>query len=274
MIETNEDVINSQDSIKGDKRWCVYCHTNKENGKKYIGITSKNPPELRWENGFGYRRQIRFWNAIQKYGWDGFDHKILFNNLTLDEANHKEVELIAFYKSAQRDYGYNIDLGGNAMCGLSEEVKRKLSISHTGLHEGEKNNFYGVHMNGSLNPFYGKRHSEKSKNKMKQNHYDASGSKNPACRPVYCIELDEIFWGAKEAQDKYGVPRRSVRDCCVGKQNFTGLHPETNEKLHWKYVCNFIQRNGNLIQGAITLDLITQKRFDEYLNSLNTKEND
>ena len=51
-----------------ERTFTVYCHTNKINGKKYIGITSKKP-EYRWNNGKGYSTQIVFARAIEKYGW-------------------------------------------------------------------------------------------------------------------------------------------------------------------------------------------------------------
>lgn len=89
----------------------VYKHVNKINRKVYIGIT-KQKPSRRWQNGYGYVDNKYFFNAILKYGWDNFEHIILYENLTKDEAIEKEIELIRTYKSNQREYGYNISKGG------------------------------------------------------------------------------------------------------------------------------------------------------------------
>lgn len=120
-----------------EKRWCVYMHTNKINGKKYIGITCKEP-KRRWGNGKGYIGQ-RFYIAIKKYGWKNFEHEILFKDLTLEEANEKEVYLIKTLKT-QSPNGYNISCGGDSSCGfkVSEESKKRMSDSHIGYRHTEE----------------------------------------------------------------------------------------------------------------------------------------
>lgn len=60
--------------------YTVYCHTNKLNNKRYVGIT-KQEPKVRWQNGYGYRGNEYFFRAIQKYGWDNFEHEILYECL-------------------------------------------------------------------------------------------------------------------------------------------------------------------------------------------------
>lgn len=91
--------------------YTVYKHTNKENGKVYIGITSQTV-ERRWQNGAGYARTY-FGNAIARYGWDGFTHEIVFSGLTKEAACKAEIDLIAHYRSNDREHGYNIAEGGN-----------------------------------------------------------------------------------------------------------------------------------------------------------------
>lgn len=97
-----------------DYIWTVYVHINKENGKTYVGITSKDVEE-RWRNGFGYYGQV-FYSAIEKYGWDGFDHEIVASNLTQKEAENFEKILIKELDSLVHHNGYNVASGG--LCGL------------------------------------------------------------------------------------------------------------------------------------------------------------
>lgn len=106
------------------KTWIVYKHTSPSN-KVYIGITSKSPTD-RWASGFGYEHQVYFFRAIVKYGWINFKHEILFEGLTKEEAEKKEIELIAQYNSTDLNYGYNIDLGGD-LHRLSAETRQKMS---------------------------------------------------------------------------------------------------------------------------------------------------
>lgn len=98
------------------------------NGKKYIGITSQSP-ERRWQKGKGYAYGSNpyFYNAIEKYGWENITHEILFRNLTKEEADKKEIELIAKYQTHKREHGYNVDLGGNSTGRHSEEYKKRMS---------------------------------------------------------------------------------------------------------------------------------------------------
>ena len=119
--------------------YCVYKHTA-PNGKVYIGITCQTVSR-RWQGGRGYQKNEHFSRAIKKYGWDNIKHEILFDCLTKEQAEIKEVELIAFYKSNNPDYGYNSESGGNANKRHSEETKRKMHEAQL----GEKSHAYGKH---------------------------------------------------------------------------------------------------------------------------------
>lgn len=105
--------------------YSVYKHET-PNGKIYIGITCQNPTK-RWGNGCNYRNQKYLYAAIKKYGWENIKHEVLYTGLSKEDAEQKEIELIAFYKSNDRKFGYNIDNGGKSKGRCSEETKRKLS---------------------------------------------------------------------------------------------------------------------------------------------------
>lgn len=101
----------------------VYVHINKTNGKRYIGITSRQP-EKRWNNGNGYSTNKAFYNSIKKHGWEnGFEHIILADNLSAEEAAQMEKELIALYETNNPEYGYNHTGGGFGYCGFSESAE-------------------------------------------------------------------------------------------------------------------------------------------------------
>lgn len=92
----------------------IYKHTNKINGKCYIGQTIKVDSKYRWgPNGNGYERQPKFWNAIQKYGWENFEHEILKNDIeTAEDAAYWEAYFIDKYDSINNGYN-NHEAGVN-----------------------------------------------------------------------------------------------------------------------------------------------------------------
>lgn len=109
--------------------YSVYMHTT-PSGKVYIGITKQKPCD-RWLNGKGYQKQEYFYNAILKYGWKNIKHEVLFEGLTKEEAEQKEIELIKKYDSTNRDKGYNREFGGFANT-PSQETIEKIRKANTG----------------------------------------------------------------------------------------------------------------------------------------------
>jgi group I intron endonuclease len=88
---------------------------------------------LRWgSNGCAYTKSQYFAKAIAKYGWKNIRHEILFTGLSKEEAEEKEIELIALHDLTNHANGYNISAGGGGTVGVkaSEETRRKLSDSH------------------------------------------------------------------------------------------------------------------------------------------------
>lgn len=166
-----------------EKNYCVYKHTS-PSGKVYIGITCQEPKK-RWKNGCAYKSNQHFTNAIEKYGWGNFTHEILFTNLTKEEACQKEIELIAFYKSNQSEFGYNRSSGGESGrngCywsiedrkrlseihkNISDETREKMSKSHKGQipwNKGVPQTKEQKQKNSEVHK--GKKHTEESKKKL------------------------------------------------------------------------------------------------------------
>lgn len=116
--------------------YIIYIHRNKINNKAYIGQTI-NPKE-RWKPK-NYKHNPHFYAAIQKYGWDNFEHTIFASGLTVDEANHIERLLIALYDTTNPAIGYNVRLGGDSGGVFSEEARKRMSEAHKGTNTGAKN---------------------------------------------------------------------------------------------------------------------------------------
>lgn len=93
-----------------EKTYCVYKHTS-PNGKVYIGVTCQRPTR-RWNNGAGYANNNHFNSAIKKYGWQNFEHEVVAQGLSKEEASQTERELITLYQSNKPMYGYNHTSGG------------------------------------------------------------------------------------------------------------------------------------------------------------------
>jgi len=86
--------------------YTIYCHRNKTNGFEYIGMTGRSVKE-RWRGGIvRYANCKYFEQAIKEYGWDGFDHIVLFTGMTKEDAVKKETELIR--ANIERGISYNI----------------------------------------------------------------------------------------------------------------------------------------------------------------------
>ena len=41
-------------------------------------------------------------------------------------------------------------------------------------------------------------------------------------KPIYCVELDKTFYGAREAERELGINHSSIISCCKGKYKTTG----------------------------------------------------
>lgn len=253
--------------------YTVYMHvlpknvSGKENDLVYIGITRVKPIQ-RWANGNGYAPNIRFFNAIKKYGWEQFEHVILFENLSEEDAKQKEIELIAKFNSTNRKFGYNVSPGGNI---VSKETALKISQAQM----GEKNHRYGNHYefsdshkanmskakSGENNPMFGKTQDVESRMKKSaalmghpvsaetrkkisngkkgkkrtpesmQNAWNAvRGKPAPNRKSIICVELNKEFPSLHHAAKEFNTSPCNICRALKKKTLCAGFH--------WEYLEN------------------------------------
>ena len=70
-------------------------------------------------------------SAWDKYGEVSFDFCIL-EQCNIDMLDVREVSWINYFNSADRNYGYNIHLGGGSMMRVSKESREKMSLAKKG----------------------------------------------------------------------------------------------------------------------------------------------
>ena len=100
------------------------------NGLIYIGCTGK-PVEERWHKGSKYSRNTPIRRAIDEFGWDAFEKKILCEKLTKEGVEKLEKWFIAYYDSSDPEKGYNRMLGGLGKGQRACEYTRKLNREST-----------------------------------------------------------------------------------------------------------------------------------------------
>lgn len=214
--------------------YAVYQHKNKINGKVYIGITSQKP-EQRWgSQGCNYKSSPHFYSAIQKYGWDNFEHNILFTDLTKEQACLKEQELIKEYNSMNREFGYNSTSGGDIFT-MNEETKQKMSQAMIRNQNGLGHPCSEEKKEKISNAQKGRKFTEEHKQKLseaaKNRHVPCSEEKKQILKEkshkksVYCEELDKIFESVQECSRQLGIPATSISKLCNGRgKTLKGYH--------------------------------------------------
>lgn len=243
-----------------ENNYSIYIHINKFNSKVYIG--KSNNVTRRWRNnGIEYKpskgeNQNRpFWNAINKYGWNNFEHEILHDNLTDAESSVKEIELINKYNSTNKEYGYNISLGGNGgkiylthpkgMLGKHHSKSFKIEQSKRTKKLNEEGKMGAVWLNGHPKGMLGKKHSEECKKniskKMKGRIFSQEtiekmkiSNKYNNNKKVINIESKIIYRSMVYASDTLHICKTSIGKCCNRKQKTAGGY-------HWMYYDDYLK---------------------------------
>ena len=249
-------------------KYKIYAHVNKINGKVYIGQTQQKLKDRFGCNGAYYKHSSHFWNAIQKYGWNNFNHITLVSGVSLDLANIIEEELIRKYNTMNNKIGYNMIAGGNNRKRRQEvtdkiaeknrypspETLRKMSIAST----GRKHSPEVIEKIRKSNT--GKKRTEEARIKMsiaKQNMSEETRRKiceagrgrpcSQKCRDsaskrfkgnryraksIVQYDLNGKFirtWGcAKDVEKEIGIHHSNIGKCCNGNMKSSG-------GFQWRY---------------------------------------
>ena len=181
------------------KQYYIYVTTNKVNGKKYIGQHYGELDDKYLGSGAVLSR------AILKYGKENFEREIL-EIATKDTINEREKYYIELYNAVFDDEFYNIAFGGNTPNFIElNKAKEKWQQEHPIEHQNQIDKWC------------------------------AAGSKANS-KKILCVTTGEIFESMCAASRHYNIPQPNISKCCKGERKHAGRHPQTQEKMVWKYI--------------------------------------
>lgn len=183
----------------------IYLIVNLLNHKKYVGITKFSIEERFSQHT---KKGFLLTEAIQKYGEQKFSIELIEEVESAERAYELEIFYIKEYNTKAPN-GYNLTDGGDRIAGWqpTNEYRQECSERVKQLHKNQKIGMYGkTHteetkqkmsesLKGNQNclgrvlseetkskissSHKGKKLSDSTKNKIKENHYDVSGKNNP-----------------------------------------------------------------------------------------------
>lgn len=213
----------------------IYKIANTINGKIYIGQTMVGF-NRRYTKDLHNTHNEHLKRSIEKYGLENFDIcKIYDIAFSKEELDIKECMYIELFDSMNPNKGYNKTTGGGNPI-PSEETKRKLSevlMSHDVSNETKQKISEKAKLRvGELNPFYGKHHSEETKERNRQlhlgkRHTEESRKKMSESRKgKYCGENSPMYGKHHTEETKEKI---SKNHAFKGKKR-----PEHSEKMKGK----------------------------------------
>jgi group I intron endonuclease len=155
----------------------IYKATNIVNQKVYIGQTVQTLDKRKSQHERMSKNNPKFYfhGAILKYGADNFIWEKVFECTSSDHLNEIETKLISDFNSQDKNFGYNIDIGGKG-CKRSLDTIKKMILSRTGKKISEETkkkislamSGENCMWHGTDGPMFNKKHSEETKKKMSE----------------------------------------------------------------------------------------------------------
>lgn len=113
---------------------CIYCLTNQQNNKKYIGKTKSLYKRI-YQYFYDFKNQRNdhindyLLNSFNKYGLDNFTWSILESFVKLDEdkLTNKELYYIDKYKTTDKSNGYNLRRDSSSKMIVHHKTSKKIS---------------------------------------------------------------------------------------------------------------------------------------------------
>lgn len=211
------------------KKFYIYCHTNKINGKKYIGQTCQKL-EKRWNDGRGYINCPRFYSAIIHYGWDNFTHEILEIVSKSEEADEREKYYIKLFQTQDDKKGYNMTEGGNSLITYYKDKQHRKEQSLRRKQYFKDNPEKKKELVDRLQKISKNRANEQSafmKEKYQQGQHSLYEINQKRKRRIRCVETNEIFDSLTEASKKYNISVGNISSVINGKRKTAGNY-------HWE----------------------------------------
>ncbi|MGX7134079.1 NUMOD3 domain-containing DNA-binding protein [Enterococcus thailandicus] len=238
----------------------IYITTNLLNGKKYLG--QKKIDEFGvWKKYLGSGKAFK--KAVIKYGKENFCREIIAFAYSSEELNKLEEKFTHDLNCVADRNFYNLVLGGGTVTGLkfSEDVLSKMRKRNA----GENNYFYGKRYVGALNPFFGKKHTIESRQKMSLSHKGQSPW-NKGRNNVYSDETLEKMSLSKKGKKISDEHKAAIRKAQSGVNHpMYGKHhsEETKQILREKAVGKKI---SEVTRNKMSLS--QKRRFKEHPETL------
>mgnify|MGYP002351077276 FL=1 len=201
--------------------YTVYVHINKIDNKIYIGQTKQVNLNIRWANGMGYNHNINFKNAIEKYGWDNFEHEIIASGLTKEEAENFEKLLIEKLETTNSEKGYNVQTGGcyGFTIGNNNNICSKKVVCDDKVYNSIKEcaEYYGIEPSTMSSWLRGDRKMSDDFTKLNLQYENESFNKTHRTnnRKIYCDGV--IFNSIKDCANHHNIKVSTMKSWLSGK---------------------------------------------------------